>query len=114
MPTYAYKCNDQGHQFELRQRMTDAPVGECPVCGGAARRVVGSVGVVFKGSGFYINDNRNGSNGNGAKKNGASANGSSGHEAGASGGDAPDTGATGKESKPSSTPKEKGTAVASE
>ncbi len=76
MPTYTYKCTDQGHQFEVRQRMTDAPLGECPVCGGPARRVVGSVGVVFKGSGFYVTDNRN-SNGSGAKANGSSTNGAS-------------------------------------
>lgn len=73
MPTYTYKCTDQGHQFEVRQRMTDAPLGECPVCGGPARRVVGSVGVVFKGSGFYVTDNRNG-NGGGAKANGSNSN----------------------------------------
>jgi predicted nucleic acid-binding Zn ribbon protein len=60
--------------------MADAPLAECPICGGSVRRVVGSVGVVFKGSGFYVTDNR-GSNGNGAKANGASANGSHANDA---------------------------------
>lgn len=40
--------------------MSDAPLADCPVCDGSVRRVVNSVGVVFKGSGFYITDNRNG------------------------------------------------------
>ena len=40
--------------------MSDAPLTECPVCEGPIRRVVNSVGVVFKGSGFYVTDNRNG------------------------------------------------------
>lgn len=38
--------------------MVDDPLTECPVCGGSVRRVVSSVGVVFKGSGFYVTDNR--------------------------------------------------------
>lgn len=44
--------------------MSDAPLAECPVCGGDIRRVVGSVGIVFKGKGFYVTDHR-GSNGGG-------------------------------------------------
>jgi putative FmdB family regulatory protein len=62
MPIYTYRCNDCGHEFELRQRMMDDPLTECPECEGHVRRVVNSVGVVFKGSGFYITDNRGGSN----------------------------------------------------
>lgn len=38
--------------------MSDDPLTECPVCGGSLRRVVGSVGIVFKGKGFYVTDNR--------------------------------------------------------
>ena len=60
MPTYAYRCNECGYEFEVRQRMMDDPLTECPECEGEIRRVVNSVGVVFKGSGFYITDNRNG------------------------------------------------------
>lgn len=58
MPTYQYRCKENDHEFEVRQRMSDKPVTECPVCGGEVRRVVGSVGIVFKGSGFYVTDNR--------------------------------------------------------
>ena len=64
MPTYSYKCTKCGHQFDAKQRMTDDPLTECPVCGGPVRRVVGSVGIVFKGKGFYVTDHRN-SNGSG-------------------------------------------------
>ena len=58
MPLYTYRCNENGHEFEVRQRMMDDALTECPVCGGPVRRVVTSVGVVFKGSGFYVTDNR--------------------------------------------------------
>lgn len=58
MPTYTYKCTNCGHIFEASQRMTDDPLDECPVCKGNIRRVINSVGVVFKGQGFYVTDNR--------------------------------------------------------
>lgn len=61
MPIYQYKCVNCEHEFEQRQRMSDRPLEECPVCEGPVRRVVKSVGIVFKGSGFYVTDNRNGS-----------------------------------------------------
>lgn len=61
MPTYAYKCTNCGHRFEKEQRITESPLQECPVCGGHIRRVITQVGVVFKGTGFYVTDNRNGS-----------------------------------------------------
>jgi putative FmdB family regulatory protein len=56
MPTYEYRC-PQGHDFELFQRMSDPPVADCPHCGARAERVLsGGVGLLFKGSGFYITD----------------------------------------------------------
>ncbi|MEP6853718.1 MAG: FmdB family zinc ribbon protein, partial [bacterium] len=60
MPTYVYACTnpDCGHRFETVQAFTDAALTECPVCGQRLRKVFGSVGVVFKGSGFYRNDSR--------------------------------------------------------
>ena len=64
MPTYVYKCIENGkcteddYIFEKKQRFSDPPVAECPRCGGAVRKVINSVGVVFKGSGFYVTDNR--------------------------------------------------------
>ena len=71
MPIYTYRCRECDHEFEQRQRMAGAPLTDCPVCVGRIRRVVNSVGIVFKGSGFYITDNRNSSSSNGATKNGA-------------------------------------------
>ena len=61
MPLYTYRCNENDHEFQVRQRMMDDPLTECPVCGGPVRRVVSTVGVVFKGSGFYVTDNRSSS-----------------------------------------------------
>lgn len=61
MPLYTYRCNENDHEFQVRQRMMDDPLTECPICGGPVRRVVSTVGVVFKGSGFYVTDNRSSS-----------------------------------------------------
>jgi putative FmdB family regulatory protein len=60
VPTYQYACTnpDGKHQFEVVQSFTDAPVSECPECGSPVRKVYGSIGVVFKGSGFYRTDSR--------------------------------------------------------
>lgn len=60
MPTYQYACTnaDCGNRFELVQSFTDPAASECPVCAGAVRKVYSSVGVVFKGSGFYRTDSR--------------------------------------------------------
>ncbi len=58
MPTYMYKCADCGHRFESVQGFHDDPLDTCPDCGGAVRRVIGNVGVTFKGSGFYRTDSR--------------------------------------------------------
>ena len=60
MPTYQYACTnaDDKHQFEVVQSFSDAPVSECPECGSPVRKVYGSIGVVFKGSGFYRTDSR--------------------------------------------------------
>ena len=81
MPTYQYVCtNPEGkHQFEVVQSFTDAAVAECPTCGAPVRKVYGSVGVVFKGSGFYRTDSRSSSSsGEGAKTSAeSSSNGSS-------------------------------------
>ena len=58
MPTYAYRCTACEHRFEQSQRFADDPLTECPECGGQLRRQIGPVGVVFKGSGWYITDSR--------------------------------------------------------
>jgi predicted nucleic acid-binding Zn ribbon protein len=60
------------------QSFTDAPVSECPECGVPVRKVYGSVGVVFKGSGFYRTDSRKAATASeGSSSNGSSSNGSS-------------------------------------
>jgi putative FmdB family regulatory protein len=79
VPTYQYACTNPGgkHEFELVQSFTDAPVSECPECGVAVRKVYGSVGVVFKGSGFYRTDSRKSATASESSSNGSSSNGSS-------------------------------------
>ena len=58
MPTYQYVCTECGHDFETVQSFSDDALSVCPVCGGRLRKVFNSVGIVFKGSGFYRNDSR--------------------------------------------------------
>lgn len=58
MPTYQYICTECEHSFELNQAFTDSTVPTCPECKGVVRKVFSSVGVVFKGSGFYRTDSR--------------------------------------------------------
>lgn len=77
MPTYVYRRED-GTKFEIKQRITDDPLEECPETGQPVERIIaGSAGLIFKGDGFYITDYKD----NGSGKEGGSA--------GASG-DAPD------------------------
>ena len=66
MPTYEYACTACSHSFEQFQQFTDDPLTQCPECAGRLRKVFGSVGVVFKGSGFYRTDSR--TQGTGAAK----------------------------------------------
>jgi putative FmdB family regulatory protein len=58
MPIYVYECDRCGLRFERRQSMTAQPLVDCPECEGHVQRVVQPVGVVFKGSGFYVTDHR--------------------------------------------------------
>jgi putative FmdB family regulatory protein len=69
MPIYEYKC-DNGHVFDVIQKMSDEALTECQECGAPAVRVLHPVAVHFKGSGFYNTDY--------GKKKGGGANGSSG------------------------------------
>lgn len=71
MPTYEYECRACNHRFERRQRIDEEPVKVCPECGGATRRVLYPVGVIFKGSGWYSTDNRSDSRRSGANGKGA-------------------------------------------
>jgi putative FmdB family regulatory protein len=60
VPTYQYVCTnpEDKHEFEVVQSFSDPAVATCPQCGAPVRKVYGSVGVVFKGSGFYRTDSR--------------------------------------------------------
>jgi putative FmdB family regulatory protein len=58
VPIYEYQCDTCGLRFERRQHMSDEPLKDCPECDGHVHRVIQPVGVIFKGSGFYITDNR--------------------------------------------------------
>ena len=60
MPIYEYECTDCQCHFERKQSFDAEPVAVCPECQGKARRVIHSIPVIFKGSGFYITDNRKG------------------------------------------------------
>jgi len=71
VPIYEYKC-DNGHVFDVIQRISDEPLTECQECGARAERVLHPIAVHFKGSGFYNTDY--------GKKGAASSNGSSSAE----------------------------------
>jgi putative FmdB family regulatory protein len=58
VPTYQYACTECGHGFEAVQSFSDDALTTCPQCAGRLRKVFTSVGIVFKGSGFYRNDSR--------------------------------------------------------
>ena len=82
MPTYDYECRACGHSFDVFQSMADEALSVCPACQKKQlRRLIGGgVGVIFKGSGFYINDSRSrsssaasGSNGSNGKDSSDSA-----------------------------------------
>ena len=61
MPTYEYACKSCGEHLEVVQSFRDDALTECPACAGPLRKVFGSIGIAFKGSGFYKTDSRGGS-----------------------------------------------------
>jgi putative FmdB family regulatory protein len=58
VPTYTYTCTACNDVVEKRQSFSDPPLTTCDQCGGSLRKVIHPVGIVFKGSGWYINDSR--------------------------------------------------------
>jgi len=58
VPTYTYACTECGHRFDAVQAFSDDALTTCPQCSGRLRKLFNSVGVVFKGSGFYRTDSR--------------------------------------------------------
>ncbi len=81
MPTYSYACTECGDRFDIVQGFSDDALTTCEKCSGRLRKLYNSVGIVFKGSGFYRTDSRED-----GKKPAASANGSSTSDAAASSG----------------------------
>ena len=74
MPTYQYACTACDERLEVVQKFTDDPLTVCEACGGQLRKVYSPVGIVFKGSGFYRTDSRNGSGAAAAKDKDKQAN----------------------------------------
>jgi putative FmdB family regulatory protein len=105
VPTYQYACTACDHRFEAVQSFSDPSLTECPNCSGALRKVFSSVGIVFKGSGFYRTDSRNGStstapaksdNGSAGKsESGSSGSGSAGSDSGSSSSSSSSSGSSG-------------------
>ena len=114
MPIYPYACTACGHTFEVQQSFTDPSLTQCPECSGRLRKVFSSVGVVFKGSGFYRTDSRStstvpagsgtGGDGGGSTPAGSGSSGSTGSGSGSSGSGSgsttPSSGSTPKASTP--------------
>ena len=70
MPTYVYACQTCDDRLEVFQKMSDAPLTDCK-CGGSLRRVLFPPAVVYKGSGFYTTDYKNGGRKSDSDSNGA-------------------------------------------
>jgi putative FmdB family regulatory protein len=58
MPTYDYECQKCHHRFELKKGFNESSAAKCPECKGKADRIITSVPVIFKGSGFYVTDHK--------------------------------------------------------
>ena len=80
MPTYQYACTDCDHRFDAVQSFSHPSLTVCPECGGKLRKVFSSVGIVFKGSGFYRTDSRAGAGSTVAKSESGSDSSSSSNE----------------------------------
>ncbi|MFE7723906.1 FmdB family zinc ribbon protein [Nocardia rhizosphaerihabitans] len=79
MPTYSYACTECDNRFDIVQSFSDDTLTECPQCTGKLRKLFNSVGIVFKGSGFYRTDSRGGaSTASEPAKTSSDSNGSSG------------------------------------
>jgi len=100
VPTYEYACTKCGEHLEVVQSFRDDALTECPNCGGKLRKVFGSIGVVFKGSGFYKTDSRPAAktaSGDAAASSAKSGDGSSAAATSDTGSSTSDTGAAAKE-----------------
>nr|WP_285105518.1 FmdB family zinc ribbon protein [Promicromonospora sp. MEB111] len=103
MPTYAYRCADCGHAFDIHQEFTDESLTVCPECQGNLRKVFSSVGVTFKGSGFYRTDSRSTSTSSTVKAGKSESSPSSGSSSSGSGDSGSSSGSSASSSSSSST-----------
>ncbi|MEU5843543.1 FmdB family zinc ribbon protein [Rhodococcus sp. NPDC047139] len=78
MPTYSYACTACDNKFDIVQSFSDDSLTECPQCAGKLRKLFNSVGIVFKGSGFYRTDSRSGSTASESASTSSSSSSSSG------------------------------------
>ena len=104
MPTYEYRCRECGEQLEVVQSFSDDPLTECPRCSGPLRKVFNSVGIAFKGSGFYKNDSRSKSSSS-TSSSSSSSSGSSTSDSGGSSSSSSDTSSSSSSSGDSSSSK---------
>lgn len=101
MPTYAYACRDCGHRFDTYQSFSDDSLTTCPQCGHESlRKVFDSVGISFKGSGFYSTDSRSSNSSTHGASSGEKSSGSSSGSSSTSGDTATSSGTSGKASAP--------------
>ncbi|CCW36618.1 putative regulatory protein, FmdB family [Chthonomonas calidirosea] len=68
MPTYGYQCTECQHEFQAFQTISAAPIETCPKCNGPVKRLLYPVGIIFKGSGWYITDSRKQENASATEK----------------------------------------------
>jgi putative FmdB family regulatory protein len=101
VPTYSYACTECDNRFDAVQAFTDDALTACPQCEGRLRKLFNSVGVVFKGSGFYRTDSRE--SGKGSKTESSSSAASSGSETSTPSTSEKSSGTNGAGSSPSST-----------
>lgn len=86
MPTYSYRCRDCEVAFDIQQSFDEDSLTVCPECDGALRKVFNTVGVVFKGSGFYRTDSRAGAGASAGAASGSSSDKGSGGSSSSDGG----------------------------
>jgi putative FmdB family regulatory protein len=104
VPTYQYRCTDCAEDLEVVQKFSDGPLTVCPACDGSLRKVFSPVGIVFKGSGFYRTDSRNGSSGDGVKKKDKEPAGTKSAESASDSGKSSANGSSGSSGSSSSSP----------
>ena len=104
MPTYEYRCRECGELLEVVQSFSDDPLTECPRCSGPLRKVFNSVGISFKGSGFYKNDSRSKSSSASSSKSTSSSESSASSSSSSDNSDSSSSSSSSGESSSSKTP----------